>query len=581
MTTDKTFRLYDDELHEAVNLVWNNEGDKAKKLLVQHATRSPRHALVLAEVDWLSAMLSQNEGVLTQVLELFNKALEMAEKYASDFPKSVHATGLLPKDASPEHVQALRDELALVQADANLFSAMMLIFLDHRVKGAWRMRKAWVVFSAMLARQTPAVAPELQACVRYGAGFFMFIMSWLPPVVTSVLKVVGFVSDRVRGQKLMEQAADEENSIRAPIANMCLIASAVIVPHALTDINDLLACAKPRIDLTLRKWPNGPMFSWCASYYSRKIGDETMTQQHLSHAIDECMATGNFKKPPLMLVMDKAISLLLSQHFEESIKLLDEISSRKEKAMFQGMPHVLCAICHHMLAHEDKCVKELKAAKAMKLKGKDKIICDFVIGTTEERKSGFLLMPYQMLYVRRDVAHMQKPTAQSWLDAMDREWKARGEGKDLPRDEVLTYNLLRVIFSGVVAGAPDDAAYESLKAILAEAGSLKASGKRSTLQTLNAFVRVELAELEHNKGNLPQAELLLKEAVKLCSGGILEALLRPRATIALEQIREEKKQRGICVPSEDDSSAAADAGEEGLTEEELKKAVEAEDAQSL
>ena len=38
MTTDKTFRLYDDELHEAVNLIWNNEGDKAKKLLVQHAT---------------------------------------------------------------------------------------------------------------------------------------------------------------------------------------------------------------------------------------------------------------------------------------------------------------------------------------------------------------------------------------------------------------------------------------------------------------------------------------------------------------------------------------------------------------
>lgn len=574
MTTVKSFRLYDDELHEAVNLIWNNEADKAKKLLVQHASRSPRHALVLAEVDWLSAMLSQNESVLTKVLELFNKALEMAEKYSSDFPKSAFASGLLPKDASPEHVQAVRDELALVQADANLFSAMMLISLDHRVKGAWRMRKAWMVFSSMLSREKPAVAPELQACMRYGAGFFMFIMSWLPPVVTSVLKVVGFVSDRVRGQKLMEQAADEENSIRAPIANMCLIASTVIVPHALTDINDLLAYAKPRIDHTLQKWPNGVMFSWCASYYSRKIGDEAMTQQHLSHAIEECMATGNFAKPPLMLVLDKAISLLLSQQFEESIKLLDEINSRKEKAVFQGMPHVLCAICHHMLGRDDQCAKELKVAKGMKLKGKDKIICEFVLGSTEERKSGFLLMPYQMLYVRRDVAHMQKPTAQSWLDAMDREWKSKAEGKDIPRDEVLTYNFLRVFFSGVVAGTLGDEAYEGLKTILAEASSLKTSGKRSTLHTLNAFVRVELAEIEHRKGNLPQAELLLKEAVKLCNSGILEAVLRPRATIALEQIREEKKQSGVSVPSEDDGTADAI---EVLTDEDLLRSLEAEE----
>ena len=43
------FHIYDDDLHKAVDCLWNNEGEQARALLTPHIGKSPRHALVYAQ----------------------------------------------------------------------------------------------------------------------------------------------------------------------------------------------------------------------------------------------------------------------------------------------------------------------------------------------------------------------------------------------------------------------------------------------------------------------------------------------------------------------------------------------------
>jgi len=562
------FNLYDEDLHKAVDHLWNNESDQAKALLVPHIDKSPRHALVYAQVDWFTSMLSQNTDFAESVLGLFNKALDLADQFFNDFPKSAIQNGLLPSDASEEQKQAVKDELELCNADGYMYSAMMLVMLDSRLKGIWRMRKAWSIYYNLFQRKTPAVDPEVLDGVRFGAGLFMYLMSWLPPMAVSLLKIVGFVSNRDLGQHLMELPAGSEGSIHQPLACFFLIMATVCVPHALADVNELLAYAKPRIDSGLARWPNGVLFPWVASYYTRKVGDEVTTQKYLSHSIDVCMATGKFARPPMMLVMDQGISLMLTQKFAEASKRFESINESKEKTLFQGTPHVLAAVCQHMLGNDSAAEKEISAVQKLKLKGKDKFICDYVLSLVSECSTGFSTIPYQMLYVRRDLAHMQPKTARSWMKLMEQGWAKESKDKQIPRDEELFYHFLHDVYANRAKGSVDKKALKDMREILKEVRETKTSSKRVVWCVVNAVIRVELAEIEHDRGNLDEAEVLLNEAIPFCTTDMLQNIIRPRATIGLDQIRAKRAKGAVSVvPEEDDDEEEEEEEEEGEEEE--------------
>jgi len=520
--------LHDDVVRKAVNLSWNNQIAETEALLKDTAATIPRHSLHLAELHWCSSLMSGNEKLMLQVLEQLNATLKLTESCLDNYPASCIKNGLLRKDSSPERIQDLQDDLNIVAADTNLLSAAIMVLTSNKIKGAWRVRKAWSIYNGLANRTKRPVCKELEGSVKFGCGLIMFGISWLPSMMISICRVVGFQSDRIRGLALLQDACNE-HGVRSPLASLVLLVFSLMIPHSLSNLDDLLRVAKPAIDDSLSRWPNGMMFNWLASYYTKKIGDVQGTIKYVDAAIDACLKTGKFTTPPATLAIDRVSCLFLAQKFDEASKAIDELMAHDgSTCIVRGVCFTYQALCYHMIGKKKEAAEVFQSVKNLKCHTKDRLFIDMGLNALKTRKSGLTLIPYEVMYCKRDIAHMTKETATSFLALIERDF---GPFVDKANpEELAVYKLIHGVLRCSVG--KKDEGFKDIKA----ACDAACAGKGFKVEKFVApFACCEIAEVYYQQNKLDDCIRYLDLANKF-GGGPYEDFIKPRVRIGRETI---------------------------------------------
>jgi len=520
--------LHDETVRRAVNLSWNNQVEETEALLRPTAATIPRHSLHLAELHWCASLISGNEKLMLQVLEQLNGTLKLTESYLKNFPALCIKNGLLRADSSPDRVQDVQDDLNIVLADTNLLSAGIMVLTSKKVTGAWRVRQAWSIYNKLANRKKRPICKELEGSVAFGCGLIMFGISWLPAVMISICRVVGFQSDRIRGLALLQDACNE-HGVRSPLASLVLLVFSLIVPHSLSNLDELLRVAKPVVDESLRQWPKGMMFNWLASYYTKKIGDVPNTLKHVDAAIEACMATGKFESPPATLAIDRVSCLFLAQQFEEASRAINELMAHDGgTCIVRGVCYTYQALCYHMIGKKKEAAAVFQSVKSLKCHTKDRLFIDMGLNALKTRKSGLTLIPYEVMYVKRDVAHMVPETAQSFLTLIERDFQPFLSSANT--EEKAVYDLIRGILRRIIGQKE-----EGFKEIKAAADAATAGKGFKVEKFVAPFACCEVAEIYYKDNKLDDCLRYLELANKF-GGGPYEDFIKPRVRIGRETI---------------------------------------------
>lgn len=521
--------LHDEVVRRAVDLSWNNEISAAEALLQPGAATIPRHSLHLAELHWCASLVSGNEKLMLEVLEQLNGTLRLTEACLADYPASCVRNGLLRADSSAARVADLEDDLNIVLADANLLSAAIMVLTSQKIKGAWRVRKAWMIYYGLERRRKRPVCAELQGSVAFGCGLIMFGISWLPAMMVSICRVVGFESNRIRGMALLQDACGE-HGVRSPLAALVLLVFSLIVPHSLSNLDELLRVAKPVLDDSLARWPHSMMFNWLASYYTKKIGDVTGTLRYVDAAIAACLATGKFAAPPATLAVDRVSCLFLAQKFDDACTACDELMANGGgTCIVRGICHTYRALCLHMVGRTADAVAEFQSVKTLKCHTKDRLFIDMGLSAIKTRASGLTLIPYEVMYIKRDIAHMTPDTATSFLALLERHY-APFAPKASP-EETAVYQLI----AGVLRRATGDAARGNSDIRAAATAAVAAKGFKHE-KFVAPFACCEIAEIAYHDNNLDECSRYLDLANKY-GGGPFEDFIKPRVRIGRETLK--------------------------------------------
>lgn len=526
---DDSDPLHDEVVRRAVDLSWNNEISAAEALLQPGAATIPRHALHLAELHWCSSLVSGNEKLMLEVLEQLNGTLRLTEACLADYPASCVRNGLLRADSSAARVADLEDDLNIVLADANLLSAAIMVLTSQKIKGAWRVRKAWTIYYGLERRKKRPVCAELQGSVAFGCGLIMFGISWLPAMMVSICRVVGFESNRIRGMALLQDAC-AEHGVRSPLAALVLLVFSLIVPHSLSNLDELLRVAKPVLDDALARWPQGMMFNWLASYYTKKIGDVAGTLRYVDAAIAACLATGKFAAPPATLAVDRVSCLFLAQKFDDACRACDELMANGGgTCIVRGICHTYRALCLHMVGRTADAVAEFQSVRTLKCHTKDRLFIDMGLSAIKTRASGLTLIPYEVMYIKRDIAHMTPATATSFLALLERQYAPFASKAST--EETAVYQLI----AGVLRRATGDRDRGNSDIRTAAAAAVAAKGFKHE-KFVAPFACCEIAEIAYHDNNLDECARYLDLANKY-GGGPFEDFIKPRVRIGRETLK--------------------------------------------
>jgi len=528
VTSSDGIPLHDETVRRAVNLSWNSQVEETEALLRPTAATIPRHSLHLAELHWSASLISGNEKLMLQVLEQLNNTLKLTETILKNYPASCVKIGLLKPNSSADRIQDLQDDLNIVLADANLLSAAIMVLTSKKIPGAWRVRKAWSIYSKLASRTKRPVCKELEGSVNFGCGLIMFGISWLPAVMVSICRVVGFQSDRIRGLALLQDACNE-HGVRSPLASLVLLVFSLIIPHSLSNLDDLLRVAKPVVDESLRQWPKGMMFNWLASYYTKKIGDVPNTLKHVDAAISACIASGKFDSPPATLAIDRVSCLFLAQQFEEASRAANDLMAHDGgTCIVRGVCYTYQALCYHMIGKKKEAADVFQSVKNLKCHTKDRLFIDMGLNALKTRKSGLTLLPYEVMYVKRDVAHMVPETASSFIALIERDFEPfRATANP---EETAVYELIRGILRRIIGQKE-----EGFKDIKAAADAATAGKGFKVEKFVAPFACCEVAEIYYQENKLDECLHYLELANKF-GGGPYEDFIKPRVRIGRETI---------------------------------------------
>jgi len=224
-----------------------------------------------------------------------------------------------------------------------------------------------------------------------------------------------------------------------------------------------------------------------------------------------------------------------------------------------------------MIGKKKEAAEVFQSVKTLKCHTKDRLFIDMGLNALKTRKSGLTLIPYEVMYVKRDVAHMVPETASSFIALIERDFEPfRATANP---EETAVFELIRGILRRIIGQKEEG--FKEIKA----AADAATSGKGFKVEKFVApFGCCEVAEVYYQENKLDDCLHYLELANKF-GGGPYEDFIKPRVRIGRETINARIANGGKEPPvashdanlaasaEESDAAAAGDAAEIEVTVE--------------
>mmetsp|Transcript_13224 Transcript_13224/g.19769 ORF Transcript_13224/g.19769 Transcript_13224/m.19769 type:complete len:621 (+) Transcript_13224:160-2022(+) len=318
-------------LYKGLHLVFTNKFEDAETHFSKYAknvdTLSPSmraaHLVLKGFVKFFRAISTWGKGAIDKALEVIWEAEALA---GTD-----HADPLAAK---------------LVQAHAFLQGAFLQLLQKRFAKAAWNIRSSWKCFQGAMVdleefKGSAEVKLEHTASAKLGVGAFNLILSFLPPFVITVTKVMGFSADRTLGLKLLREAY-ASNRLMSPIAGQVLLTYLTTISSMLAEQTEALRDEAAKVlEEILTRHPNGVFLLWTKTALLRscKRHEEAIKIAKVAETV--CKETPALA---LMSVWQAGWCNMLLANWTETNKCFLRILNSDQKATKDGVPAFYCYV---------------------------------------------------------------------------------------------------------------------------------------------------------------------------------------------------------------------------------------------
>lgn len=548
-------------VEKAVFMMWNNQYNDAEEELRTKKETNPRFALEFAHMNLVKTLMTSTNEDREKLLDLFKEAdtLASSAKYGapmfsddddgndesdeedqkkskkelkSERKKNKKAFKARKKEASKAGVgfdQAWKLECDVIYADALLMRSICQLMMNSYLKGCINLRKAWGCYHTLIQtveKDTENAIPyELKMCIKYGTGTFYAFLALVPANVMKLLSVIGFISDRDLGEQYLTEVL-ESNTIRSPFAALVLCTLYLFLPTGLGNVDETLVRAKKVLETMNGRYPNNTYFNGYANFYYRKKGEVEPAVRSITLAAENAERAGLV---PLLIKYLYADTLFMDQQWENALcqyrKILDYLQETKERFAYTGQIVLSIAACHVMLNDDKEGMVWIKKVGSMyNPKSKNDANSPKFAARVIANPRLLPLSGIFMLYINRDLAHMNKDQGQRVLGELRRVTK----GKDLSGPEA--ENLFNLFLGVTEKGCENtEKAVEYLETILQNEKSIPQDSM------ILPFTYYELGETEYRRGDKKRAKALFEKGSKIKGDG--NETLTNRYNIAMKQLR--------------------------------------------
>jgi hypothetical protein len=546
----------------AVFMMWNNQYEGALESLRLKKEKNPRYALEWANVSLVKTLMSSTNEDREKLLDLYKAAdsLSTSTKYNEpmfsdddDDDEADEKTRKQLRKEKKENKKAFKArkkeakrngeffdqtwklECDVIYADALLMRSICQLMMNSYLKGGINLRKAWGCYHSLMQiveKDTENKIPnELKMCIKYGTGTFYAFLALIPANLMKLLSIIGFISDKDLGEQYLTEVF-ESNTIRSPFAALVLCTLYLFLPTGLGNVEVTLSRARRVLETMNQRYPNNTYFNGYANFYHRKKGEVAPAVRSITLAAENAEKAGLV---PLLIKYLYADTLFMNQQWSEAlsqyINILDYLAKTKEKFAYTGQIVLSVAACYVMQNNDKEAMVWFKKVDSMyNPKSKNDSNSPKFANRVIANPRLLPLSGVYMLYINRDLAHMNKEQGERVLGELKRVTK----GKDLSGPEAEHMNNL---FVGVIEKGSGniDSAFAYMNKIFENEKKIPQDSM------ILPFAYYETAEMEFRRGNMERSKELFEKGSKIKGDG--NETLSNRYSIAMKQLRRAMEDR--------------------------------------
>ncbi|EGC33419.1 hypothetical protein DICPUDRAFT_36750, partial [Dictyostelium purpureum] len=429
--------IINNEIKNAIDLIWNNKFKEAEEIFSSKSSSTPRYSLHNAETAFLKSFITANELETENALLKLKQTKELAEQSIRIFESNK-----VPQNYFPPNIKTKEDfknhilDCKIVLGDSLYMLAVLQITRDHKFKGCFNLRKSWKIFEDTLRQVKDdeengfQYSSDLTELLRFGCGFFYFAVSIIPQKYLKLVELVGFKADRDMGLMYLKDCLSK-GGIRTPFATMVILFNNLLLPRGLYNPTHQLNEAQQLIEKNLEKYPYGSLFQVMGSHCYRKQCKIDMGLQCMEVAISNC---NSLSKAPLIYKYELANCYCIKLQWDKAIQVFEELV-KEEKFQIRALCSLQLGSCYIINGQKEKGIQSFNNIKNFCKKSSS---VDIVINKQAQRyiNNGGSFSVLEVLYLRRDMAKMEKSLANKTMDILNSIGKKLGVDKPIPQQTV-------------------------------------------------------------------------------------------------------------------------------------------------
>ena len=257
------------EAGKAIHYFFNNDFDKARKIMEPWAATSMYHALGTSVFAFLEAILTFEQAYIEKAAIAVKQCMGVCLKQRKHISLSQNL-GKIVKKTNYDNYTIEEVHAELCYAESLLLKSMLTFVEDETlvsfVKGGLKIRTCFLSYKECLIMlnsrkwENDVHKVHFESGVRTGIGAFNLMISLLPARITKLLEFIGFSGDKDYGLAELEAGYKERKGLRHVLCAMILLFYHLILSFILSHTDgDLEWCDKVLKD-ELSLYPNGVWF---------------------------------------------------------------------------------------------------------------------------------------------------------------------------------------------------------------------------------------------------------------------------------------------------------------------------------
>ncbi|XP_076642011.1 tetratricopeptide repeat protein 39B isoform X1 [Halictus rubicundus] len=527
------------EAKKAINCFFNNDFDKARKIMEPWATSSIYHSLGTSVFAFLEAILTFEQEYIAKAAAAVKQCMSLCSKQRKHITLTQNI-GKIVKKTNYDTYTIEEVHAELCYAESLLLKSMLTFVEDETlvsfVKAGLKIRACFLSYKECLTIlnnrkwENDVHKIHFESGVRTGIGAFNLMISLLPARIIKLLEFIGFSGDKEYGLSELDAGYTERRGLRHVLCAMVLLSYNLLVSVFLSNTDGDLEWCEKALEEELSLYPNGVWFLFfkgrlelirgnfetAIEWYTRSWKSQDLWPQFHHLCFWELMwahcSLQQWEEAAMFancLVKESNWSRTVYLYQKAAILLMQKPPSKSEKKQLIDV-----------LMMQAPTFKQRIAGKSWPME-------KFVIKKTERyfaQKDKLVLPVFELMYVWNLFRTIGK-RQDLMLNIFKQIEEAERELKNAPKTEFHGDNeALLLLLKG--------ACLRQLKRpLLAEDCLTRALALDKSIREdtyIIPFATVELALLAKDQGNIPLAIEFLEDAKKNFTGYLLESRLHFR-----------------------------------------------------